>query len=119
MSENNRCENNQTTLDSIKTKCINDPKCSGFSWATGNPLPSNGRGCRKNNLDNEEIINKWDHTQQYIRCDCMLIFVFLAFTIANMFEKLDTMCNIEDLVGNWTFVESKFLSQSKLFQLFQ
>ena len=73
------------TFDLMKTKCINDDKCSGFSWKMGNPPPTKASGCLKYNQEITEG-STWNDTHQYIRCDCKLkkydqnsIFCFFNF----------------------------------------
>ena len=70
----NHCESGLTKLDFMKSTCINDPHCSGFSWPVGDHIPSTTTDvvCRKNNLEKNEDVNGWVYgNHQYLKCDSM------------------------------------------------
>ena len=63
----------------MKTKCINDPNCSGFSWPKGFPPPlqATSSPCRKNNLEEDKEGDLgWGSSHQYFKCDCMRTLLF-------------------------------------------
>ena len=86
----------------MRTKCINDPECSGFTWKGSSPPQSVSVGCRKNKLEQNEGINGWEYnTHQYIRCDCMSILVILHERI---FEYLPVFVfHFRHNVQHWQF----------------